>query len=77
MRRGLIAIGLAGLLAFNATTTTPIFAADLGMPLKAPPIVAPPPETDVAVIAAAAAVAAAVALCIALCEQQSCNSPPC
>ena len=76
MRRRLIAIGLAGLLAFNATTT-PVFAADLGMPLKAPPIVAPPPETDVAVIAAAAAVAAAVALCIALCEQQSCNSPPC
>ena len=76
MRRRLIAVGLAGLLAFNATAT-PLFAADLGMPLKAPPIVAPPPETDVAVIAAAAAVAAAVALCIALCEQQSCNSPPC
>ena len=76
MRRRLITVGLAGLLAFNATAT-PLFAADLGMPLKAPPIVAPPPETDVAVIAAAAAVAAAVALCIALCEQQSCNSPPC
>jgi len=76
MRRRLIAVGLAGLLAFNATAT-PLFAADLGMPLKAPPIVAPPPETDVAVIAAAAAVAAAVALCIAFCEQQSCNSPPC
>ena len=76
MRRRLIAVGLAGLLAFNATTT-PVFAADLGMPTKAAPLVAAPVETDVAVIAAAAAVAAAVALCIAFCEQQSCNSPPC
>jgi len=76
MRRRLIAAGLAGLLTFNAIPT-PLFAADLGMPLKAPPIVAPPPETDVAVIAAAAAVAAAVALCIALCPQQECHSPPC
>ena len=76
MRRGLIAIGLAGLLAFNATTTTPIFAADLGMPLKAPPIVAPPPE-DVMPIVIGFMVLAAIGTCIALCPQQSCNSPPC
>ena len=76
MRRRLIAVGLAGLLTLNAIPA-PLFAADLGMPTKAAPLVAAPVETDVAVIAAAAAVAAAVALCIAFCEQQSCNSPPC
>ena len=58
MRRRLIAVGLAGLLAFNATTTTPVFAADLGMPLKAPPIVAPPPEDIMPVVVAFAILAA-------------------
>ena len=76
MRRRFIALGLASLLTFNAIPT-PLFAADLGMPTKAAPIVTPIEETDVAVIAAAAAVAAAVALCIALCPTQTCNSPPC
>ena len=76
MRRRLIAVGLAGLLAFNASAT-PLFAADLGMPLKAPAIVAPPPETDVVPVIVAFALAAAIGACIALCEQQSCNSPPC
>ena len=75
MRRRLIALGLAGLLTFNAVPT-PLFAADLGMPLKAPPIVAPPPE-DVMPIIIGFAVLAAIGTCIALCEQQSCNSPPC
>ena len=75
MRRRLFAVGLAGLLAFNATAT-PLFAADLGMPLKAPPIVAPPPE-DVTPILIAAAAAAAIGACIALCFEQTCNSPPC
>ena len=75
MRRRLIAIGLAGLLTFNAVPT-PLFAADLGMPLKAPPIVAPPPE-DVMPIVVAFMVLAAIGTCIALCPQQSCNSPPC
>jgi hypothetical protein len=75
MRRRLIAVGLAGLLAFNATAT-PLFAADLGMPLKAPPIVAPPPE-DVMPVVIAFMVLAAVGTCIALCPSQSCNSPPC
>ena len=75
MRRRLIAAGLAGLLTFNAIPA-PLFAADLGMPLKAPPIVAPPPE-DVMPVIVAFAVLAAIGTCIALCEQQSCNSPPC
>jgi hypothetical protein len=75
MRRRLIAVGLAGLLAFNATAT-PLFAADLGMPLKAPPIVAPPPE-DLTPIVVAALIAIAIGVCIAECPQQSCNSPPC
>jgi len=75
MRRRLIAAGLAGLLTFNAVPT-PLFAADLGMPLKAPPIVAPPPE-DIMPIVVGFMVLAAIGTCIALCPQQSCNSPPC
>ena len=75
MRRRLIAAGLAGLLTFNAVPT-PLFAADLGMPLKAPPVVAPPPE-DVMPVVIAFMVLAAIGTCIALCPQQSCNSPPC
>jgi len=75
MRRRLIAAGLAGLLTFNAVPT-PLFAADLGMPLKAPPIVAPPPE-DIMPIVIGFMVLAAIGTCIALCPQQSCNSPPC
>ena len=40
MRRGIISIGLAFLLSFSA----PVYAADLGMPVKAPPPAeAPPP----------------------------------
>ena len=75
MRRRLIAAGLAGLLTFNAIPA-PLFAADLGMPLKAPPIVAPPPE-DVMPVVIAFMVLAAIGTCIALCSQQTCNSPPC
>jgi len=75
MRRRLIAAGLAGLLTINAVPS-PLFAADLGMPLKAPPIVAPPPE-DIMPIVIGFMVLAAIGTCIALCPQQSCNSPPC
>jgi len=64
MRR-ILAIGSAALLAFTVTTT-PLSAADLGMPLKAPPIVAPPPE-DIAPIVAGVLVATGIGLCIALC----------
>jgi hypothetical protein len=43
MRR-ILAVGMAGLLAFTITTT-PLSAADLGMPVKAAPITeAPPPD---------------------------------
>jgi hypothetical protein len=75
MRRRFIALSLAGLLAFN-TTATPLLAADLGMPLKAPPIVAPPPE-DVMPIVVAALIFIAIGVCIAECPHQECHSPPC
>jgi hypothetical protein len=43
MRRSILAMGLAFLLSFSA----PLHAADLGMPVKAPPPVeAPPPVVD-------------------------------
>jgi hypothetical protein len=75
MRRRIIALGLAGLMALNVTTS-PASAADLGMPLKAPPIVAPPPEADWLPLAAAALIATGVALCIALCEENHGPTPP-
>ena len=62
MRRRLIAAGLAGLLTFNAIPA-PLFAADLGMPLKAPPIVAPPPE-DIMPIVVGFMVLAAIGTCV-------------
>jgi hypothetical protein len=67
MRR-ILAIGSAALLAFTVTTT-PLSAADLGMPLKAPPIVAAPAEVDYWPIFFAALIATGVGLCIALCEE--------
>ena len=75
MRRRLIAAGLAGLLTFNAIPA-PLFAADLGMPLKAPPIVAPPPE-DIMPIVVAGLIFIAIGICIAECPHQECHSPPC
>jgi hypothetical protein len=66
MRR-ILAIGSAALLAFTVTATRAP-AADLGMPLKAPPIVAPV-EVDYWPIFFAALIATGVGLCIALCEQ--------
>jgi hypothetical protein len=43
MRRSILAVGLACLL----SVTAPVYAADLGMPVKAPPPVeAPPPVFD-------------------------------
>ena len=75
MRRRFIALGLAGLLTFNAIPT-PLFAADLGMPLKAPPIVAPPPE-DIMPIVVAGLIIIAAGICIAECFHQECHSPPC
>ena len=74
MRR-IVAIGSAALLAFTVTAT-PAPAADLGMPLKAPPIVAPPPE-DMLPIVIAFLLAAGIGVCIAECFHQECHSPPC
>jgi hypothetical protein len=68
MRR-VLAIGSAALLAFTVTATTAP-AADLGMPLKAPPITeAPPAEVDWLPLAVGLLVATGVGLCIALCEE--------
>ena len=75
MRRRIIALGLAGLMALNVTAT-PASAAELALPTKAPPIVAPV-EVDVVPVIIAMAIFAAIGACIALCPQQTCNSPPC
>ena len=73
MRR-ILAIGSAALLAFTVTAT-PAPAADLGMPLKAPPIVAAPAE-DYLPLLVAFLVATGVGLCIALCEEHHENQGP-
>jgi hypothetical protein len=74
MRR-ILAVLSAGLLAFTVTAT-PAPAADLGMPLKAPPIVAAPPaEVDWVPIAAALLIATGIGLCIALCEEHHGQAP--
>ncbi len=63
--RGILAIGFACVLAL--TTTAPVSAADLGMPVKAPPVVAPPPpEFDWLPLLALLAIGG-IAACIALC----------
>jgi hypothetical protein len=66
MRR-ILAVLSAGLLAFTITAT-PAPAADLGMPLKAAPIVAPV-EVDYLPLLVAFLLATGVGLCIALCEE--------
>jgi len=66
MRR-IVAIGSAALLAFTLTAT-PAPAADLGMPLKAPPIVAPA-EVDYLPLLVGFLVVTGIGLCIALCEE--------
>ena len=66
MRR-ILAIGSAALLAVTVTVK-PAPAADLGMPLKAPPIVAPV-GVDYLPLLVAFLVAAGIGACIALCEQ--------
>jgi len=73
MRR-ILAVLSAGLLALTVTVT-PAPAADLGMPLKAPPIVAPA-EVDYWPIFFAALIATGVGLCIALCEEHHENKGP-
>jgi hypothetical protein len=72
MRRTLAVLS-AGLLAFTVAAT-PAPAADLGMPLKAPPIVAPV-GVDYWPIFFAALIATGVGLCIALCEEHHEQAP--
>ena len=66
MRR-ILAVLSAGLLTLTVTVT-PAPAADLGMPLKAPPIVAPA-EVDYLPLLVGFLVATGIGLCIALCEE--------
>jgi hypothetical protein len=73
MRR-ILAVLSAGLLAITVTAT-PAPAADLGMPLKAPPITAAPAEVDYWPIFFAALIATGVGLCIALCEEHHGQAP--
>ncbi len=65
--RGILAVLLVCLLAFTA----PASAADLGMPVKAPPVVAPPPpEFDWLPLLALLAIGG-IAACIALCPGET------
>ncbi len=61
--RGILAIGLACLL----SVTAPVYAADLAMPVKAPPVEAPPPPEFDATGLLIAAVVIGIGVCIALC----------
>ena len=65
MRRGILAVGLAFLLSFSA----PVHAADLVMPVKAPPPVveAPPPVFEWWPLL----LLIPVAVCIAVCSQDN------
>ncbi len=78
--RGILAIGLACLL----TIASPAFAADLNMPsmpVKAPPLVAPPPEPvfDYTGLLLGAAIIGGIAACVAWCapghEQEFVSQP--
>ena len=74
MRR-ILAVGSAALLAFTVTTT-PLSAADLGMPMKAAPITeAPPPGVDWLPLALALLFATGVGFCIAFCEEEHHQGP--
>ncbi len=81
MRRRIIAVGSAALLAFTVTTA-PLYAADLGMPTKAPIYKAPVEVEEFCwpcVLALLAAIGLGVCLaecgCLKTC--QVCTSPPC
>jgi hypothetical protein len=77
MRRHILAVGLAGLLAFS-TAVPPASAADLGMPVKAPPITeAPPPVYDYTwlwVALGLAALGVGIACAVDFCEHH--GGPP-
>jgi hypothetical protein len=79
MLRRITAIGSAALLAFTVATT-PLYAADLGMPTKAP-VAAPVVEEFCLPCLLALLAAAALVVCSQECgclkSCQSCTSPPC
>ncbi len=66
--RGILAVGLACALAFS--TVAPASAADLGMPVKAPPVVAPPPPEFDWLPLVGLLVIGGIAACIALCPSE-------
>ncbi len=66
--RGILAVLLASSLAFTATATAS--AADLGMPVKAPPVVAPPPPEFDWLPLVGLLVIGGIAACIALCPSE-------
>ena len=81
MLRGIMAVGSAALLAFTVATT-PLYAADLGMPTKAPIYKAPEVVEEFCwpcVLALLAAIGLGVCLaecgCLKTC--QSCSTFPC
>lgn len=75
--RGILAVALACFLSI----ASPAFAADLTMPVKAPPLVAPPPEPvfDYTGLLLGAAIIGGIAACVALCapghEQEFVSQP--
>lgn len=71
MRRGILAIGLACLLSFTTFTsfTAPVSAADLTMPVKAPPL--PPEAAPVEFCYACLLILVPIGLCIAFCNRHN------
>ena len=70
MRRGILAVGLACLLSFSA----PVYAADLGMPVKAPPPAAEP--APVAFEWWPLLLLIPIGVCIAVCSHHDHETPP-
>jgi hypothetical protein len=81
MLRRIMAVGSAALLAFTVATT-PLYAADLGMPMKAPVYKAPEAVEEfcwpcVLALLAAAGLGVCLAECGCLKHCEKCTSPPC
>lgn len=75
--RGIMAIVLACLLSFTAPLTTSVSAADLGMPLKAPPPVEAPAAVEFNYVPLVAAViVGGVIACAVLCFQHHHHAVP-
>ena len=71
MRRSILAIGLACLLSFTSFTA-PVSAADLTMPVKAPP----PPEAAPEFCYACLLILVPIGLCIAFCNRHGHETVP-